>query len=118
MKQYMKRNGILLGLTALAVIVSIFVIASRWQVENKNKTYDVVLDYIELEWMAEQSGRDVSWWLEQFRDMGLTRVALTEETLASLMENSPLPVTATVMDAVLQDADWAESYPAAVRFFI
>ena len=41
MKQYMKRNGILLGLTALAVIVSIFVIASRWQVENKNKTYEI-----------------------------------------------------------------------------
>ena len=93
MKQYMKRNGILLGLTALAVIVSIFVIASRWQVENKNKTYDVVLDYIELEWMAEQSGRDVSWWLNEFKNMGVTKVGLTEENLTTLMEDSPISWT-------------------------
>lgn len=113
MKEYMKRNAVLLVLLAAAVAVSAAVIAGRWRVEAGNKQYDILIDYNEVELMAEQSGRDVSWWLEQFRDMGLTRVALTEETLASLMENSPLPVTATVMDAVLQDADWAESYPAA-----
>ena len=113
MKQYMKRNGILLGLTALAVIVSIFVIASRWQVENKNKTYDVVLDYIELEWMAEQSGHDVSWWLNEFKNMGVTKVGLTEENLTTLMEDSPLNVTASMMGKVMQDAGWRDSYPDA-----
>ena len=80
--------------------------------ESENKTYDVVLDYTELELMAEQSDHDVSWWLEQFRDMGITRVGLTEESLTSLMENSPLDVTATVMDKVIQDANWRENYPA------
>ena len=113
MKEYMKTNRILFILIGLAVLVSVVVVGNRWRAESGNKTYDVVLDYNELELLAEQSEEDITWWLEQFRDMGLTRVALTEETLASLMENSPLPVTATVMDAVLQDADWAESYPAA-----
>lgn len=89
MRQYMKTNRVLLVLLAAAVAVSLWVIARRWSVESENKTYDVVLDYTELELMAEQSDHDVSWWLEQFRDMGITRVGLTEESLTSLMENSP-----------------------------
>ena len=105
-------NRVLLVLLAAAVAVSLWVIARRWSVESENKTYDVVLDYTELELMAEQSDHDVSWWLEQFRDMGITRVGLTEESLTSLMENSPLDVTATVMDKVIQDANWRENYPA------
>lgn len=113
MKQYIKRNAILLGILALTVIVSIFVIAGRWQVESANKTYDVILDYAELEWMAEQSDHDVAWWLNEFKSMGITQVGLTEENLTTLMENSPLNVTAAVMDKIMQDADWREDYPAA-----
>ncbi len=112
MKSYLKNNRILLVLLAAAVAVSLAVIAGRWQVESRNKTYDVVLDYNELELLAEQSDHDVGWWLEQFRDMGVTQVGLTEESLTSLMENSPLSVTATPMDTVIQDAAWAEEYPA------
>ena len=111
MKQYMKRNGLLLGLTAVAAVVSLFVIASRWRVENGNKTYDVVLDYIELEWMVEQSSHDMAWWLNEFKDMGITKVGLTEENLTTLMEDSPLNVTATVMGEIMQDAGWRDNYP-------
>ena len=112
MKQYVKTNRILLILLALSVLVSFLVIGRRWAVEAENKTYDVVLDFNELELLAEQSTEDVSWWLGQFKDMGITRVGLTEESLTSLMENSPLNVTATMMDAVMHDADWRENYPA------
>lgn len=111
MKQYMKRNAPLLGLVALTVVVSLFVIAARWRVESANKTYDVVLDYIELEWMAEQSGHDVAWWLNEFKGMGITKVGLTEENLMTLMEDSPLNVTATMMGEIMQDAGWRDSYP-------
>lgn len=113
MKQYIKRNAILLGILALTVIVSIFVVAGRWQVESANKTYDVILDYAELEWMAEQSDHDVAWWLNEFKSMGITQVGLTEENLTTLMENSPLNVTAAVMNEVMKNADWREDYPAA-----
>ena len=113
MKQYIKSNRILLVLLALAVAVSAAVIAVRWRAEADNKSYDIVLDYNELELLAEQSEHDVAWWLAQFRDMGITQVGLTEESLITLMENSPLAVTAAMMDEVIQDSDWAESYPAA-----
>ena len=79
--------------------------------ESRNKTYDVVLDYIELEWMAEQSEHDVAWWLDEFKSMGVTKVGLTEENLTTLMEDSPLNVTATMMGTVMQDAGWRDSYP-------
>ena len=112
MKQYIKRNGILLAVLALTILVSIAVVAGRWQVENKNKRYDVVLDYIELEWMAEQSGHDVEWWLKEFKSMGITKVGLTEENLTTLMEDSPLNVSAAMMETVTLDANWRENYPA------
>ena len=113
MKSFTRENRILLALLAAAVLISLAVIAGRWRVEAENKTYDVILDNKELELLAQQSEEDVSWWLEQFRDMGITRVGLTEESLISLMESSPLSVTATMMDTVMQDADWRESYPEA-----
>ena len=113
MKSFTRENRILLALLAAAGLISLAVIAGRWRVEAENKTYDVILDYNELELLAQQSEEDVSWWLEQFRDMGITRVGLTEESLISLMESSPLSVTATMMDTVMQDADWRESYPEA-----
>ena len=113
MKEYWKTNRVLWLLVALAVLVSLAVVGNRWRAESDNKTYDVVLDYNELELLAEQSDQDISWWLEQFRDMGITRVGLTEESLSTLMENSPFPVSAKLMDEVMQDADWMEQYPAA-----
>ena len=113
MKRYIERNRVILLVLLLTLAVGLAVIAGRWRTEAENKTYDVVLDYSELELLAEQSEHDVSWWLEQFRDMGITQVGLTEESLSTLMENSPLAVTATMMDEIIQDSDWAESYPAA-----
>ena len=113
MKQYIKKNALPLAILALTVTVSLFVIAGRWQVEAANKTYDVILDYTELEWMAEQSDHDTAWWLKEFHDMGVNQVGLTEENLTTLMENSPLNVTATVMDEIMQDAGWREEYPEA-----
>ncbi|MBD5161295.1 MAG: hypothetical protein HDT14_04625 [Oscillibacter sp.] len=114
MKQYIKRNRILLILLALTVIASITVIASRWRVEDASKTYDVVIDYTELEQMAEQSGRDMAWWLREFKDMGIARIALTEENLTTLMEASSMNVTARIMDEVIRDAGWRDDYPEFV----
>lgn len=111
MRAFVKENRVLLALLALAVLVSLTVIAGRWQVESANKTYDVVIDYSELEALAEQSEHDISWWLREFRSMGITRVGVTEESLSSLMENSPMDVTALMMDTVIQNANWREDYP-------
>ncbi len=112
MKQYLKTNAPLIAILALCVAVSLGVIFTRMGVESKNKTYDVVLDYSELELLAEQSEHDIFWWLGEFKKMGITRVGLQEESLSSLMENPRMAVTATMMDSVMQDAGWRDEYPA------
>ena len=61
MKVFFKENKIVLVLLALVLVVCLTVIAGRYNVEHNNKTYDIVLDYNELEAMAQQSDHDVSW---------------------------------------------------------
>ena len=111
MKVFFKENKIVLVLLALVLVVCLTVIAGRYNVEHNNKTYDIVLDYNELEAMAQQSDQDVSWWLEKFKEMGITKVGLTEESIITLMEDTELPATGTVMDIIMQDANWKDDYP-------
>jgi len=113
MEQYLKKSAPLLGVLAVTVVVSIIIIAGRWQAEDKNKTYDTVLDYIELERMAEQSEHDITWWLNEFHAMGVNHVGLTEENLSTLMTNSTLDVTASTMDHIMRTARWRKEYPVA-----
>ncbi len=112
MKQFVKSNAILLLVIAVCAAIGFGAIFARADVERRNKTYDVVLDYSELELLSEQSEHPISWWLNEFKQMGITRVGLQEESLMSLMENSPMAVTATMMDTVMQDVDWRKQYPA------
>jgi hypothetical protein len=112
MKLLIKENKILLVIIAIAVIISFITIGGRISVESRNKTYDVVLDYNEIKAMADQSDHDISWWLDEFRKMGITKVGLAEESMASLMENKDLPASAAIMDTVMQDANWETQYPA------
>ena len=110
MRILIKENKVLLCIIAVAVIVSFISIGGRISVENQNKTYDIVLDYNEMQAMAEQSDHDVSWWLNEFKKMGITKVGLAEENLVNLMENTDMPVSADVMDKITKDADWESEY--------
>ena len=111
MKQFLKSNIVVLVALAFCVTVSLGVIFARMSIESTNKTYDIVLDYNELKLLSEQSEHDISWWLNEFKQMGITRVGLQEESLMSLMENSTMALTATMMDTIMQDAGWREKYP-------
>ncbi len=113
MRAFIKENKIILILAALTVIAAIILIAARIGVEKENKTYDVVLDYNEIAAMAEQSDHDVSWWLGEFKKMGINKVGLTEESIITLMEDTELDVTGDVMYNITCKADWRENYPAA-----
>ncbi|MDR3243084.1 MAG: DUF5693 family protein [Clostridiales Family XIII bacterium] len=112
MKEFAKENKILLLLVAIALIFCFSVIGARYFVESGDKTYDIVLDYQEIEAMAKQSKRDVSWWLSEFKSMGITKVGLAEESLNSLMTSGDLPVSATLMETVVKDVRWRGEYPA------
>ena len=112
MNLLIKENKILLIIIAVAVMISFITIGGRISVESKNKTYDIVLDYNEVKAMADQSDHDISWWLDEFKKMGITKVGLAEENMVSLMEDTDLPINATVLDLIMKDADWEANYPA------
>ena len=111
MKEYLKQNKLLIIGIGFVVIVSLIIIAGRFNVEKNNKTYDVVLDFNEVEAMAIQSDHDVNWWLQEFKNLGINKVGLTEESIVTLMEDTELPVTGIVMDQLMQDANWKADYP-------
>ena len=111
MKQFLRSNLKFFIALAVCIAVGIGVIITRMGVEAENKTYDIVLDYNELELLAEQSENDIAWWLNEFHEMGITRVGLQEESLISLMENSPFNVNVEMMDSLIQDSGWRSKYP-------
>ena len=112
MKLLIRENKILLAIIVIAVIISFVTIGGRISTENGNKTYDIVLDYSEIKAMADQSDHDVSWWLNEFRKMGITKVGLAEESVTSLMDDTDIPVHGTVMDIIMRDSAWESDYPA------
>ena len=114
MKLLVRENKILLIIMIVALIASLTVIMQRGGVEREYKSYDIVLDYNEIEAMAEQSDYDVAWWLEKFKAMGITKVGLAEENLVTLMEGTDLPVNGTIMNEIMKEADWENEYPQDV----
>lgn len=113
MKVFLKQNTILLIIIAVGIVAAFSVIGARFMVESNNKTYDIVLDYNEIEEMASQSEHDVAWWLKEFKQMGITKVGLSEESLETLVANENVPVSATVMDKVMKEANWEKNYDPA-----
>ncbi|MDR1571338.1 MAG: DUF5693 family protein [Clostridiales Family XIII bacterium] len=112
-KAFAKNNMIALIVAAVGLAASCAVLAGRAGVESRDKSYDIVLDYQETEDMAKQDGVDVSVWLARFKDMGISKVGLAEESLKSLQEGERLPVSAEVMGLLTQEAAWREDYPEA-----
>ncbi|MDR1573678.1 MAG: DUF5693 family protein [Clostridiales Family XIII bacterium] len=111
-KKFIRDNLILLIVITAGLIAGIIVLCARVGVERANKSYDIVADFQEIDAMARQSDQDLAWWLEQFKEMKITKIGLAEESLNSLMRGYELPVSAEVMDLIMQEADWRADYPA------
>ncbi len=111
MKSFVKNNGLVLLIIAIGFVAALSVIGNRWMVEDKNNIYDIVLDYNEMEEMASQSDEPLEWWFGKFKDMGIQKVGLAEESFVTLIENKDIPVSAKIMDIVMREADWETKYP-------
>lgn len=110
-------NKILAAIIAVTVIISSFASFGRIGVESRNKPTDIVVDYTELEKMAEQSDHNISWWLSEFKKLGINKVGLSEENISSLAE-SGAPVEAKLMSEIIEEIDWREAYPHDVVSFL
>lgn len=81
-----KKNKVFIVI-ALSLIVLATTIFQRVILESNNKTIDIVLDYVEMKDMAEQSDYDLGWWFSKFSNFGVKYVGLHEETIESLMND-------------------------------
>ena len=111
MKEFIKGNKVLLIILLISVIVSVQTAVGRMSVEAENDRYDTVLDYKELESMANQSEYDIKRWLSEFKRMGINKVGLSEESIYSLMEDSKIPVTAQTIYEVKKKSLWEHEIP-------
>jgi len=111
MRTFFKENKILFIFVAIGLLAAIVALSGRMQTEAKNKHYDVVLDYQEMENMAAQSEESLDWWFAQFQGMGINKVGLLEESLSTIMEHTKMPVSADVMYQIAKNADWEKDYP-------
>lgn len=95
---------------AVSVCVSGAIWVQRMAVESKSDTVHFIIDFKEASLLAEQSEHDVSWWLKEFKKLGVESAGLAEESLVSLMEEN-YPVEGKLLKEIKEDADWKKDYP-------
>lgn len=110
---FFREHKLLFAVIGIALIACTIMCCFRWSVESKAKKVDFVYDYEEMTKLADQSDHDVTWWMEKFRDMGMKKVGLQEESLDSLEKDEQGVETKLVSD-VQEDADWRDKYPQQV----
>lgn len=79
-------------LVLLAAAAALTAASVRWHVESRNRSVEITLDYQEVRRLAAASGEPIERVLQRFRDVGVTSVALTEETVADLEDNRRIEV--------------------------
>lgn len=101
-------NGRLLvfALLIIGLGASIYTGVQRIYVESENKAVEIVLDYDEVLQMAAATGKTPVEVMKQFQKAGATSVAITEETVADLIQDGLLtPLGARRYQTTYQQAD-------------
>lgn len=104
----MKRNYIII-IILISLVASFMSVYERIRIESNNKGVEIVLDYEEINKLSDQSDKDLLWWFREFKKLGITSVALKEETLAS-MANQDKDIELHMYGNIVKDLDWKEKY--------
>lgn len=88
----------------------------RHEVERENDSIELTLNLEQIEDLAEQSGQETSFWLENLAAAGATSVAIIEETLIDYLEAHFISYTMT--GTLRNDEVLLNKYPARVRAYI
>ncbi|MBE7008331.1 MAG: hypothetical protein E7422_04185 [Ruminococcaceae bacterium] len=118
MKEYTKKNRILIALVLLGLLASLVPVVSRVRAEESNKYYDLVISYGSLQSMAVQSKYSEGEWLDMFRAWGVDKVALGESSVRSMSSNAAIPVYGGVISEIRNSHGWELRYPDAVARWI
>ncbi len=86
-------NFLLVVLIALGLVGGLVSAAHRWSAEARNRRVELVIDYGDAQALANTTARQVDDVLTQLRGAGVTTVAVTEDTSASLNANGIVSYT-------------------------
>lgn len=115
MKTWIKKRWVLLVLILLGIGAAVGLISRRVSVEEANKTYDIVMDYTSLEEMVEESDLDMDFWLGYFRELGLDKLAIQEESVDSLVKEYQGLIQAKPPADIMGVYGWQQLYPQSVQ---
>lgn len=79
-----KYNRVLIFLIMIGLIAALTVNWQRYQVEQSNNTVEMVMDYEDIVELAQVEGVPVHSLMQQFREAGITSLAVYETTLEKL----------------------------------
>lgn len=106
-----KSNLLLVAIIVLGLLTTMVTIFQRGAIESENKIVEFTLDYDEIKKLASQSEEDFKWWLDGFKDLGATSVALKEETFNSLI-NEGKELQVEVFKNIKSSVEWRDEYPS------
>ncbi len=81
------RKALLLVLLIIGLIASGLVAVQRVRVESRNRAVDLVIDYGEVAQIVAGTGKDPVTVLRELKKAGATGVAVTEDTIRSLVDS-------------------------------
>ena len=108
-----KIDKIVLLLICLTLLVGIFTIYQRVEIEKQYKAAEIVLDYNEMEKFSDSSEQDLSWWLEEFKEYGAQSAAIQEETIKLLIESGK-PLKAEIVSELIKNYNWQNDYSSEI----
>lgn len=108
-----KVDKLVIILICLSLLVGIYTIYQRVEIEKQYKTAEIILDYNEMKKFADSSENDLSYWLKEFKEYGAQSVAIQEETI-KLLINSGKPLRAEIVSELVKKYDWQMDYNAEI----
>ncbi|MGB4438261.1 MAG: DUF5693 family protein [Sedimentibacter sp.] len=108
-----KIDKIVLLLICLTLVVGLFTIYQRIEIEKQYKTAEIVLDYNEMKKFSDSSEEELGWWLEEFKNYGAQSVAIQEETIKLLIESGK-PLRAAIISELIKNYDWQNDYNSEI----
>ena len=114
MKNWCKKNLLLLILFAVGVAAAAGILIQRNALESENKTYDIVINFSDYREMSYQSEEDISFWLDLFAEQGVTKVGLFETSVKSLSEDPEVDVQYKFTPEIKRNIDWRDELPSAI----
>lgn len=108
-----KVDKLVILLICLSLVVGIYTVYQRVEVENQNKTAEIILDYNEMKKMADSSEESLDYWFKEFREYGAQSVAIQEETINLLIESGK-PLRADIVSELIKNYNWQDDYDSHI----